>query len=473
MSELGKLPPQATDLENAIIGAIMLEKGALSLVADTLIPESFYKDSNKEIYQSCINLFAKGEPIDMLTVTNELKSRGKLEFCGGTFSIIELTRGISSSENIEAHARIVYQMSVKRNLIALSSTIIAEGYQDSTDALLLADTALKLVYEAVGNMGTNLQDIKSIVGSVYTELVSKNKKDELSGIPTHLTKLNDFTGGWQECDLIVVAARPAMGKTAYVLNALLTCANYGVPCAMFSLEMSKKQLTKRFISNISNVDLKKVMRNDLNDSEIKTVSYAVGKLENLPIHIDDTAGLTIVQFRSLSRRLVQNEGVKLIVIDYLQLMHGEGAAKNKSYNREQEVSAITRAIKVTAKELNVPIIALSQLSRAVESRGGDKRPLLSDLRESGSIEQDADIVMFLYRPEYYGINENENGMPTNNLCEVILAKHRNGDIGTIDSKFIGRYQIFKDYETNETNETTAENWGVNTSDNFEAQKPTF
>lgn len=461
MNEVAKIQPQAIDLEQAVLGAIMLEKDAFPLVADVLIKDNFYKDQHKYVYEACEQLFSKAEPIDMLTVTNKLREMGKLEKVGGAFYITELTRGVNSSANIESHARVIFEMAVKRNLITISSTIYQKGYEDTTDALSLADEALNSLYEAVGNLGVNIESIKNIVHRWGKSFYNKDNID-VDGIRTHLTGLNNIIGGWKKPDLIILAARPGMGKTAFMLNAIKECAEQEFPCAVFSLEMSKEQLINRLISTVSEINSNNLK--NPNEYEMEQVSKAIGRIENMDIHIDDTAGLTIVQFRSTAMRLVQSHGIKLIVVDYLQLMHGDRSDRNKLFNREQEVSAITRALKATAKDLKVPIIALSQLSRALETRS-DKRPMLSDLRESGSIEQDADIVIFLYRPEYYGITEDENGTTTNNVCEIIIAKHRNGDVGMIPAKFIKEIQKFTDYEENTTHFGTA----IESIDKFETQ----
>ena len=446
-SDLGKLPPQAVDLEQAVLGALMLEKDALTTVVDILKPESFYKDQHKEIYKAIQELFKNSEPIDMLTVTNQLRKDGKLEFVGGAYYITELTRGVNSSANIEYHARIVSEMSIKRELIRISSEIQKDAFEDTTDVFELLDKTEASLFEvSESNIRKNYDDMRSLMGQAMKELQErKNHKDGLTGVPSGFTALDRVTSGWQKSDLVIIAARPAMGKTAFVLSALRNASvDFEKPTAIFSLEMSSVQLVNRLISAEAELESEKIKKGSLADYEWEQLVHKTSKLTNAPIFIDDTPALSILELRAKCRRLKAQHDVQLIIIDYLQLMSGDSSKGGG--NREQEIASISRALKGIAKELDVPVIALSQLSRAVETRGGDKRPQLSDLRESGSIEQDADMVMFLYRPEYYGITEDENGMPTTGVGEVIIAKHRNGSLENVPLKFIGKYTKFTDLD---------------------------
>ncbi len=444
---LGKLPPQALDLEEAVLGALMLEKDALTIVIDILQPESFYKDQHKEIYAAIQELFKNSEPVDMLTVTNQLRKDGKLEFVGGAYYITELTRGITSAANIEFHARIVSEMSIKRELIRIASEIQKDAFEDTTDVFQLLDKTEQSLFEvSESNIRKNYDNMRSLMGKAIAELEErKNHTDGLTGIPSGLSALDRVTSGWQKSDLVIIAARPAMGKTAFVLSVMRNAAaDFDRPVAIFSLEMSSVQLVNRLISAEAELESEKIKKGDLSDHEWQQLIHKTNKLTNAPIFIDDTPALSILELRAKCRRLKAQSDIQMIIIDYLQLMSGD--AGKGGGNREQEIASISRALKGIAKELDVPVIALSQLSRAVETRGGDKRPQLSDLRESGSIEQDADMVMFLYRPEYYGITEDENGMPTIGTGEVIIAKHRNGSLENVQLKFIGKYTKFADLD---------------------------
>ncbi|WP_158859557.1 replicative DNA helicase [Lunatibacter salilacus] len=448
---LGKMPPQAVDLEEAVLGALMLEKDALTTVVDILSPESFYKDSHKLIYDSILDLFNEGEPIDLLTVTNQLRKNGKLELAGGAFYITELTSRVSSAANIEFHARIVTEQAMKRDMIRIASDIQREAFEDTTDVFELLDKMEQSLFEiSENNIKKNYMDMRSIMREAITELEGKKgQKDGLTGVPSGFTALDRVTSGWQKSDLVIIAARPAMGKTAFVLSVLRNAAvDHNRPVAIFSLEMSSIQLANRLISSESELDSEKIKKGNLADYEWQQLIHKTSKLSTAPLFVDDTPALSILELRAKCRRLKAQNDIQMIVVDYLQLMSGESSKGGNTGNREQEISSISRALKKIAKELNVPVIALSQLSRAVETRGGDKRPQLSDLRESGAIEQDADIVMFLYRPEYYGITEDEEGHSTAGVGEVIIAKHRNGSLENVKLRFIGKYTKFTDLELN-------------------------
>ncbi|MCC5937024.1 MAG: replicative DNA helicase [Lunatimonas sp.] len=449
---LGKLPPQAVDLEEAVLGALMLEKDALTAVVDILSADSFYKDSHKVIYEAILDLFNEGEPIDILTVTNQLRKNGKLELAGGAFHVTDLTSKVSSAANIEYHARIVTEQAMKRNMIKIASDIQREAFEDTTDVFELLDKMEQSLFElSETNIKKNYSDMRSIMREAIGELESKKgQKDGLTGVPSGFTALDRVTAGWQKSDLVIIAARPAMGKTAFVLSVLRNAAvDHNRPVAIFSLEMSSVQLVNRLISSEAELDSEKIKKGNLADYEWQQLIHKTSKLSTSPLFVDDTPALSILELRAKCRRLKAQNDIQLIVIDYLQLMSGDSkGGSGGSGNREQEISSISRALKKIAKELNVPVIALSQLSRAVETRGGDKRPQLSDLRESGAIEQDADIVMFLYRPEYYGITEDEDGNSTAGVGEVIIAKHRNGALENVKLRFIGKYTKFTDLELN-------------------------
>lgn len=444
---LGKLPPQALDLEEAILGALMLEKNALTAVVEFLRPEHFYTEQHKEIYTAIIDLFKNSEPVDMRTVVAQLRKAGKLELVGGAYYIAELTSKVSSAANIEYHARIIIEMAIKRDLIQIASQIHHDAYEDTTDVFELLDKTEQNIFQiSDSNLRKNYDSMKSLMFQATKELQEKrNHKDGLTGIPSGFSRLDRVTSGWQRSDLVIIAARPGMGKTAFIVSALRNAAvDFNIPVAIFSLEMASLQLVNRLISAEAELDSEKIKKGNLADFEWQQMVHKTTRLSGAPIFIDDTPALSILELRAKCRRLKAEHNIQMIVIDYLQLMKGEASG-----NREQEIASISRALKGIAKELAVPVIALSQLSRGVETRGGDKRPQLSDLRESGSIEQDADIVMFLYRPEYYKISVDEEGMPTQGMAEVIIAKHRNGSLENVKLKFIGKYTKFADYDAPE------------------------
>ncbi len=441
---LGKLPPQALDLEEAVLGALMLEKNALTAVVEFLRPEHFYTEQHKEIYQAIVDLFKTSEPVDMRTVVAQLRKNGKLELVGGAYYIAELTSKVSSAANIEYHARIIIEMAIKRELIQISSQVQHDAYEDTQDVFDLLDKTEQAIFAISDtNLRKNYDTMKSLMFRAVKELQErKNHKDGLTGVPSGFTRLDRVLSGWQKSDLVIIAARPGMGKTAFVVSALRNAAvDFNFPVAIFSLEMASLQLVNRLISAEAELESEKIKRGNLAEFEWQQLVHKTNRLSAAPIFIDDTPALSILELRAKCRRLKAEHNIQLIVIDYLQLMKGDTMG-----NREQEIASISRALKGIAKELDVPVIALSQLSRGVETRGGDKRPQLSDLRESGSIEQDADIVMFLYRPEYYKITVDEEGMPTQGMAEVIVAKHRNGSLDTVKLKFVGKYTKFVDFD---------------------------
>ena len=445
----GKVPPQAKDLEEAVLGAIMLEKSAFDTVIEILKPECFYVDANQRIYKAMQSLQQKNQPIDILTVVEELKSKSELEMVGGPYYVTKLTNAVVSSANIEAHSRIILQKFIQRELIRISGEIISDSYEDSTDVFDLLDDAESKLFEITNNhLRKNFDSIDSVLVKTVQRIEDmRHRTEDISGVPSGFTSLDKVTYGWQPSDLIILAARPAVGKTAFALNLARNAALSGkaIPVAVFSLEMSSAQLVQRILSAESEIWLEKISRGKMEDHEMKQL-YAKGiqKLAQAPIFIDDTAALNVFELRAKCRRLKNKHNIGLIIIDYLQLMSGGGG---KNVNREQEISQISRNLKQLAKELMVPIIALSQLSRAVETRKeGNKMPQLSDLRESGAIEQDADMVMFIYRPEYYDITQNEMGESNKGETHVRIAKHRNGSLETIKLRALLHIQKFTEME---------------------------
>ncbi|MFK7834445.1 MAG: replicative DNA helicase [Winogradskyella sp.] len=450
--EKGKIPPQAPDLEEVVLGAMMIDKKGVDEVIDILSPDSFYKEAHKHIFEAIFKLFENSEPIDLLTVSSQLKKDEKLDAVGGDFYLISLTQRVSSSAHIEFHARIILQKYIQRSLIKISNEIIEEAYDETRDVFDLLDTAEAKLYEVTqGNVKKSTESAQSLVIQAKKKIEEMSNKEGMSGVPSGFDKLDKLTSGWQPSDLIIVAARPGMGKTALTLTMARNIAvNSNIPVAFFSLEMSSVQLITRLISSETGLSSEKLRTGKLEKHEWEQLNVKVKTLEKAPLFIDDTPSLSIFDLRAKARRLASQFGIKMIMIDYLQLMTAGGSQKGG--NREQEISMISRNLKALAKELSIPVIALSQLSRAVETRGGSKRPLLSDLRESGAIEQDADIVSFIYRPEYYKIDEwdDEERSPTEGQGEFIVAKHRNGGLENIRLKFIGhlgKFDNLDDFDT--------------------------
>ena len=381
------------------------------------------------------------------TVVHQLRKNATLEIVGGAYYVSELTTKVNSAANIEYHARIIAEQSIKRQLIHISSEIQNDAYEDTKDVFDLLDKAQQSLFDvSESHIRKNFDQMSSLMHQAIQEIEErKNQSDGLTGIPSGFTALDRNTSGFQRSDLIIIAARPGMGKTAFVVSALRNAAvDFNIPVAIFSLEMSSVQLVHRMVSGEAELESDKLRKGNLEGYEWQQLISKTSKLSQAPIFIDDTPGLSILELRAKARRLVAQHGVSILVIDYLQLMSGDSSGNGG--NREQEIAQISRSLKMIAKELNVPVIALSQLSRAVETRGGDKRPQLSDLRESGSIEQDADMVMFLYRPEYYGITQDENGMPLQGQGIVIIAKNRHGKLEDVPLKFIGKYTKFEDLD---------------------------
>jgi replicative DNA helicase len=438
--QYGKVQPQAIPLEEVVLGAILIDKNALPSVMDILRIETFYKQEHQDIFEVILDLFQKSQPIDILTVQEALKKAKKLEQIGGVAYLAELTNKVSSAANIEYHSRIIAQKYIQRELIKVSTEIIKDSFEDTKDIFELLDSAERNLYDITDqNLNTAYERLGALAVKTRKEIEAVSEKtDELTGVTTGFDDLDKITSGWQPSDLIILAARPGMGKTAFALSLARNAALSKKAVAVFSLEMSKMQLVQRLIAMESEINSKKIRNGQLDDYEWKKLHESVERMMDIEIYIDDTPAINIFELRAKCRRMKQNHNIEMIIIDYLQLM--SSAPNQTRGNREQEISSISRALKSMAKELNVPVISLSQLSRAVETRGGDKRPQLSDLRESGAIEQDADIVMFVYRPDYYGQEDEFEG--PKDISEIIISKHRNGSLGTVELKFTKEFVKF-------------------------------
>ncbi len=447
----GKVPPQAPELEEAVLGACMLEKDTFAQVLEIIQSEDcFYLDAHQKIYSSMRRLFDKGTPVDLLTITEELRKTNELEIIGGAYYLTRLTMSVLSSAHVEAHARIVMEKFIQRELIRISGSVISDAYEDSTDVFDLLDKAESGLYEITDkHLRKNFRSLQDVLVKTVNEIEENRKKtDDITGVPSGFKSLDRLTAGWQKTDLIILAARPSVGKTAFALNLAMNAAmNAGkqFPVAVFSLEMGAGQIVKRMLSAVTDVSMESITRGKMAEHEFIQMSQRMAKLAQAKIFLDDQAALNIFELRAKARRLKQKHDIQLIIIDYLQLMQ---ANVDKSGNREQEISKISRDLKALAKELEVPIIALSQLNRSVETRKESKVPQLSDLRESGAIEQDADLVMFLYRPEYHGINNDAMGETIEGETQIHIAKHRNGSTGMEKVRFIKEYQRFVDMEDN-------------------------
>ena len=444
--EHGKVPPQALDLEEAVLGAMMLESNRLAEVIEVLKPEAFYKESHQIIFSAIMRLFGQNEPVDILTVTEELRKSGELEVAGGPFFITMLTNRIASTANIEFHARIILQKFIQRELIRVSSEIIKDAYEDTTDVFDLLDKAENGLFSiSEGSIGKSYMSMQSIIAEAIKEINAGRKQEgKLRGVGSGFTELDRITSGWQKSDLIIVASRPGMGKSAFALTMARNAAiDFKKPVALFSLEMSSIQLVTRLMSSETEIPQEKLRKGTMEDHELAQLNARITPLIEAPLYIDDTAALSVFDLRAKCRRLKAHHDVQLIIVDYLQLMQGSQDTRG---NREQEISSISRALKSLAKELDVPVIALSQLSRASEKRALAAKPILSDLRESGSIEQDADMVLFIYRPEYYKIDVDANGDSTSGVAEVIIAKNRNGPLKDVRIRFVSKYAKFVDAE---------------------------
>ena len=450
----GKVPPQAPELEEAVLGAAMLEKDTFAQILEIIQSEDcFYMDAHQKIYAAMRRLFDKGTPVDLLTITEELRKTNELDIVGGAYYLTRLTMSVLSSAHVEAHARIVMEKFIQRELIRISGSVISDAYEDSTDVFDLLDKAESGLYEITDkHLRKNFKSLNEVLIKTVNEIEENRKKtDDITGVPSGFAALDRLTAGWQKTDLIILAARPSVGKTAFALNLAMNAAmNAGkqFPVAVFSLEMGAGQIVKRMLSAVTDVSMEAITRGKMAEHEFVQMSQRMSKLAQAKIYIDDQAALNIFELRAKARRLKQKHDIQLILIDYLQLMQ---ASVDKSGNRKQEISKISRDLKALAKELEVPIIALSQLNRSVETRKESKVPQLSDLRESGAIEQDADLVMFLYRPEYHGIHNDAMGETIEGETQIHIAKHRNGSTGMEKVRFIKEYQRFVDMEDNRFN----------------------
>jgi replicative DNA helicase len=444
--DLGKVPPQALDLEEAVLGAIMIERDAVIVASEILKSECFYKDSHQRIYRAIEGLYTRHEPVDLYTVTQELHRNSDLQEVGGAVFLAQLTARVGSAAHLEFHAKIVAQKYIQRELIRVSSEIQVKAFDESVDVDDLLDySEMELFKVSEGNIKRESQSIAILVKQALNNIKEAGEKpDNLSGVPSGFTNLDRLTSGWQPSDLVIIAARPSMGKTAFVLSMARNMAvEHSRSVAFFSLEMSSIQLVNRLIVSETGIPSEKIKTGRLDPDEVTQLTSKLDNLRDSKIFIDDTPALSIFEFRAKCRRLKTQHDIGIIIIDYLQLMTGPTETKG---NREQEVSTISRSLKAIAKELNVPIIALSQLNRSVETRGGNKRPQLSDLRESGAIEQDADLVIFIHRPEYYGFKEDEEGNSYEGIAEIIVAKHRNGKTDDIRLRFRNELAKFTDEE---------------------------
>ena len=444
----GHLQPQAPEVEKAVLGALMIDKDAYAVVCEILHPESFYEPRHQQIFAAIRDLSMAERPVDVLTVTDQLAKDGVLENVGGPVYIAELSSRVASSANIEYHARIIAQKSLARQLISFASAIETKAFDETIDVDDLMNEAEGSLFElSQKNMKKDYTQINPVIEQAIKVIqTAAANKDGLTGVPTGYHKLDDITSGWQSSDLVIIAGRPAMGKTSFALSmAKNIAAEYQVPMAFFSLEMSNVQLVNRLISNVCEIQGSKILNGQLQPDEWDRLDKRVNKLLGAPLYVDDTPSLSVFELRTKARRLVREHGVQIIMIDYLQLMNASGM---RFSSRQEEVSTISRSLKGLAKELEIPIIALSQLNRGVEGREGleGKRPQLSDLRESGAIEQDADMVLFVHRPEYYHIYQDDNGRDLHGMAQIIIAKHRKGATGDVLLTFRGEFTRFENPE---------------------------
>ena len=437
---LGRIPPQSLEAEQSVLGSMLIDKEVIPVVMEILRSEDFYRPDHKEIYDVIIELFDRAQPIDLITVSERLKLHGKLELVGGLEYLTNMATAVPTTANVKHYAKLVEEKALLRKLIKTSSDIVDLGYAAGEEVSYILDKAEQGIFDILQKRSSQgFVPIKDVLVDTFNKLEELyNNKGHVTGIPTGFNDLDFKTSGLHNSDLILIAARPAMGKTAFALNVAQYAAVHGrVPVAIFSLEMSKEQLVNRMLCSEAMVDSSKMRTGNLEDNDWQKVARALAPLSEAPIFIDDTPGISITEIRAKCRRLKLEHNIGLVVIDYLQLMQG---SRSKSENRQQEISEISRSLKILAKEINIPVITLSQLSRASETRT-DHRPILSDLRESGAIEQDADIVMFLYRDDYYNPETEKK-----NIAEVILAKHRNGSTGTVELVWLGQYTKFANLE---------------------------
>ncbi|MGQ9647471.1 MAG: replicative DNA helicase [Thermodesulfobacteriota bacterium] len=443
-----KLPPQNVEAEQSVLGGILIENDAINKVLEILTPENFYRESHRKIFHALINLSARDEPADLITLTNELRKMDQLDAVGGASYIASLIDSVPTAANIEYYAKIVKEKSILRQLIQTSTEIITESYQDRSDVESFLDEAERAIFQISENrVRPSFYPIRDIVKQSFKTLERLYEKKELvTGVPSGFKELDQMTAGFQPSDLIIVAGRPSMGKTAFCLNiAQYAAIEKRTPVAVFSLEMSKEQLVIRMLCSEAHVEGTKLRTGFLSEGDWPRLTIAAGNLSEAPIFIDDTAALSVLELRAKARRLKADQGLGMVIVDYLQLMKG----RTKAESRQQEISEISRSLKAVAKELNIPVIAVSQLSRRTEERTG-MRPQLSDLRESGAIEQDADLILFLYRDEVYNRSEDN---PNRGKAEVIIGKQRNGPTGKIELAFLSKYTTFKDLYKGEAENT--------------------
>ena len=438
--DLGKIPPHDLEAEQAVLGSMLTDKDAVISAIEKLKVDSFYRDDNKIIYESILNLYNRAEPIDIITVKDELSSLGKFEQVGGLEYIASLPDKVPTTANVDKYIKIVEEKAVLRNLIKTANEIIELGYDPTEEVDHIMDSAEKKIFDIMQDKSQKgYTPIKDVLVDSFTQLEELyNRKQHITGVPTGFTELDYKTAGLHPSDLVLIAARPAMGKSAFALNIAANAAlKANVPVVVFSLEMSKEQMVNRILCSEAMVDSNKVRTGKLDEEDWEKLAGSIGPLSEAEIYIDDTPGISVMEIRAKCRKLKLEKNIGLVVIDYLQLVQG---TNKRGGSREQEISEISRSLKMLAKEIGVPVIALSQLSRAVEQRP-DHRPMLSDLRESGAIEQDADIVMFLYRDDYYN-QESEK----KDIAEVIIAKHRGGSTGTVELLWLGNYTKFVNLE---------------------------
>ena len=438
--ELGKVPPHDVEAEQAVLGSMLTDKDAVISAIEVLKEEDFYRTDNKSIYEAILNLYNRAEPIDIITVKAELESLGKFEQVGGLEYLASLPDKVPTTANAMKYIKIVEEKSTLRNLIKTANEIIELGYDPTEDVSDIMEGAEKKIFNIMQNNDKkSYSPIKDILVDSFTQLEELyNRKQHITGVPSGFTELDYKTAGFHGSDLVLIAARPAMGKSAFALNIATNAAvRANVPVVIFSLEMSKEQMVNRILCSEAMVDSNKVRTGKLEEDDWTKLAGSIGPLSDAEIYIDDTPGISVMEIRAKCRKLKLEKNIGMVVIDYLQLVQG---SNRRNGSREQEISEISRSLKILAKELNVPVIALSQLSRAVEQRP-DHRPMLSDLRESGAIEQDADIVMFLYRDDYYNPDSEKK-----DIAEVIIAKHRGGSLGTVDLLWLGSYTKFVNLE---------------------------
>ncbi|NLJ40013.1 MAG: replicative DNA helicase [Clostridiales bacterium] len=439
METLSRMPPHNMEAEQSVLGSMLLDKEAVAAATDSLTGEDFYAEAHKEIFEGMLDIYNRGEAVDLVTVMEQLRQRGSLEAVGGVPYINDLSMMVPSTANIRYYVNIVEEKSILRRLIFACNDVIVKSYEAAEELDMLIDYAEKSIFQITQrNTAGNFESIKTVLLDTYAEIEELSKtKGGIIGVETGFADFDAKTSGLQPSDLILVAARPSMGKTSFALNIGQYAAQNGkVPVAIFSLEMSKNQLVQRMLSCGANVDLQKIRTGELSENEWVELLGAAGNLSMAPIYIDDTPGISVMEMRSKARRLKIEKGLGMIIIDYIQLMSGRGRPES----RQQEISEISRSLKALARELDVPVVALSQLSRAPEART-DHRPMLSDLRESGAIEQDADVVAFLYRDEYYNPDTEKK-----NIAEVIIAKQRNGPTGVVELVWLGQFTKFVNYE---------------------------